>query len=66
MPSATEYLNSIIAQDAMLVEQNNALLDQIITADAPAPYTTDTAGTAYSPFKAGIRQGANAFAGDIG
>ena len=65
MPSATEYLNSIIAQDAMLVEQNNALLDQIITADAPAPYTTDTAGTAYSPFKAGIRQGANAFAGDI-
>ena len=65
MPSAIEYLNSIIAQDAMLVEQNNALLDQIITADAPAPYTTDTAGTAYSPFKAGIRQGANAFAGDI-
>ena len=65
MPSAIEYLNSIIAQDAKLVEQNNALLDQIITADAPAPYTTDTAGTAYSPFKAGIRQGANAFAGDI-
>lgn len=65
MPSATEYLNSIIAQDAKLVEQNNALLDQIITADAPAPDTTDTAGTAYSPFKAGIRQGANAFAGDI-
>ena len=62
MPSATEYLNSIIAQDAKLVEQNNALLDQIITADAPAP---DTAGTAYSPFKAGLRQGANAFAADI-
>ena len=65
MPSATEYLNSIIAQDAKFVEQNNALLDQIITADAPAPDTTDAAGTAYSPFKAGIRQGANAFAGDI-
>lgn len=62
MPSATEYLNSIIEQDAKLVEQNNALLDQIITADAPAP---ETAETAYSPFKAGIRQGANAFAGDI-
>lgn len=63
MPSATEYLDSIIARDATLAEQNNALLDQINTVDSSP--VRDTVDTAYGPFKAGIRQGANAFAGDI-